>query len=200
SFHPRKLVASGEGGMIVTRSRTLAARLRSLRHHGVSVSDFARHASRKVVIEAYREVGFNYRMTDLQAAVGLVQLGRVEELIKRRLEQGTRYDRAFIKRPALAPPHIAGNVRFNYQTYLLRLLPGARIPGDARRQRRLERGTAPRRGVMAAHREPAYRKSRLRVPLTATNVADRTAIVLPLHHAMSLAEQDQVIEAVLSLV
>jgi perosamine synthetase len=200
SFHPRKLVTTGEGGMIVTRSRTLAARLRSLRHHGVSMSDFARHASKKVVIEAYRVVGFNYRMTDLQAAVGLVQLGRLEEIIKRRQEQGARYDRAFIKHPALAPPHIAENVRFNYQTYLLRLLSGAGITRDALMQKLLEQGIATRRGVMAAHREPAYRKSRLRVPLTATNVADRTAIVLPLHHAMSPAEQDQVIEAVLSFV
>ncbi|HEU5195600.1 MAG TPA: DegT/DnrJ/EryC1/StrS family aminotransferase, partial [Methylomirabilota bacterium] len=191
---------TGEGGMIVTRSRTLAARLRSLRHHGVSMSDFARHASKKVVIEAYREVGFNYRMTDLQAAVGLVQLGRLEEIIKRRREQGARYDRAFIKHPALAPPHIAENVRFNYQTYLLRLLAGAGITRDALMQKLLEQGIATRRGVMAAHREPAYRKSRLRVPLTATNVADRTAIVLPLHHAMSPAEQDQVTDAVLSFV
>ena len=200
SFHPRKLVTTGEGGMIVTRSRTLAARLRSLRHHGVSMSDFARHASKKVVIEGYREVGFNYRMTDLQACVGLVQLGRLEEFIKRRQEQGTRYDRAFIKHPALAPPHIAENVRFNYQTYLLRLLSGARITRDALMQTLLEQGIATRRGVMAAHREPAYRASRLRVPLTATNLADRTAIVLPLYHAMTPAEQDEVIEAVLSAV
>jgi dTDP-4-amino-4,6-dideoxygalactose transaminase len=200
SFHPRKLVTTGEGGMIVTRSRALAARLRSLRHHGVSMSDFARHASGKVVIEAYREVGFNYRMTDLQAAVGLVQLGRLDELIARRQEQGMRYDRAFIKHPALAPPHVADNVRFNYQTYLLRLLPGARATRDALMQRLLEQGIATRRGVMAAHREPAYKKCRLRVPLTATNEADRTAIVLPLHHTMTAAEQDTVIEAVLAAV
>jgi len=200
SFHPRKLVTTGEGGMIVTRSRALAARLRSLRHHGVSMSDFARHAAGKVVVEAYREVGYNYRMTDLQGAVGLVQLGRLEELIARRQEQGTRYDRAFAKHPALAIPHVAPGVRFNYQTYLLRLLPGARVTRDVLMQRLLEQGIATRRGVMAAHREPAYRKARLRVPLPATNEADRTAIVLPLHHAMTTADQDRVIEAVLALV
>lgn len=200
SFHPRKLVTTGEGGMIVTRNRALARRLRSLRHHGVSISDFARHASGKVVIEAYREVGFNYRMTDLQAGVGLVQLRRLKDFIARRQEQGTRYDRAFIKHPALAPPHIADNVRFNYQTYLLRLLRGARVTRDVLMQRLLEQGIATRRGVMAAHREPAYKHSKLRVPLPATSEADRSAIVLPLYHAMTPAEQDQVIEAVLSLV
>ncbi|PYM25907.1 MAG: aminotransferase DegT [Candidatus Rokuibacteriota bacterium] len=200
SFHPRKLVTTGEGGMIVTRSRALARRLRSLRHHGVSMSDFARHASGKVVIEAYREVGYNYRMTDLQAAVGLVQLGRLPEFIARRQEQGARYDRAFAKHPALAIPDVAPDVGFNYQTYLLRLLPGARVSRDALMQRLLEQGIATRRGVMAAHREPAYKKTRLRVPLPATNEANRTAIVLPLYHAMTAADQDRVIEAVLSVV
>jgi dTDP-4-amino-4,6-dideoxygalactose transaminase len=200
SFHPRKLVTTGEGGMIVTRNRRLAARLRSLRHHGVSMSDFARHATGKVVIEGYREVGYNYRMTDLQAAVGLVQLGRLEDLVARRQEQGDRYDRAFAKHPALVIPHVAPNVRFNYQTYLLRLLPGARVRRDALMQRLLEQGIATRRGVMAAHREPAYRRTRLRVPLLATDEADRAAIVLPLYHAMTPAEQDRVIEAVLALV
>src|SRR5204863_9304003 len=104
SVHPRKLVTTGEGGRLVTRSRGLATRLRSLRHHGVSMSDFARHAAGKVVVESYREVGFNYRMTDVQAAVGLVQLARLEAFIAKRIEQGERYDRAFAKHPALAIP------------------------------------------------------------------------------------------------
>ncbi|TMQ21080.1 MAG: DegT/DnrJ/EryC1/StrS family aminotransferase [Candidatus Rokuibacteriota bacterium] len=200
SFHPRKLVTTGEGGMIVTRDRRLATRLRSLRHHGVSMSDFARHAAGRVVVEAYREVGYNYRMTDVQAAMGLVQLGRLEEFVARRREQGERYDRAFAKHPALAIPQVPANVRFNYQTYLLRLLRGARVSRDTLMQRLLEQEIATRRGVMAAHREPAYRRLKRRVPLPATDAADRTAIVLPLFHAMTPAEQDRVIEAVLALV
>lgn len=199
SFHPRKLVTTGEGGMIVTRSRTLARRLRSLRHHGVSVSDFARHRADRVVIEAYREVGYNYRMTDLQAAVGLVQLGRLKTFIERRIEQGERYSAAFREHRALVVPAVPANVRFNYQTYLLRLRPSSRIRRDALMQRLLEQGIATRRGVMAAHREPVYRGRRLRVPLVATEEADRTAIVLPLHHAMTPADQDRVTEAVLAL-
>jgi perosamine synthetase len=200
SFHPRKLVTTGEGGMIVTRDRRLAKRLRSLRHHGVSISDFARHAADRVVVEAYREVGYNYRMSDLQAAVGLVQLGRLHEIVARRIEQGERYDRAFAKHPTLAIPHVAPNVRFNYQTYLLRLLAGSRVTRDELMQRLLDQGIATRRGVMAAHREPAYRGQRLRVSLPATDAAGRSAIVLPLYHSMTAAEQDRVIEAVLTLV
>ena len=200
SFHPRKLVTTGEGGMIVTRDRRLAARLRSLRHHGVSMSDFARHAAGRVVVEAYGEVGYNYRMTDVQAAIGLVQLARLEAFIAKRIEQGERYDRAFAKHPALAIPQVPANVRFNYQTYLLRLLRGARVSRDTLMQRLLEQEIATRRGVMAAHREPAYRRLKRRVPLPATDAADRTAIVLPLFHAMTPAEQDRVIEAVLAVV
>jgi dTDP-4-amino-4,6-dideoxygalactose transaminase len=200
SFHPRKLVTTGEGGMIVTRSKSLAARLRSLRHHGVSISDFARHRADRVVIESYREVGYNYRMTDMQAGVGLVQLGRLEEFIARRQEQGERYTRAFAKHPALVIPAVAPNVRFNYQTYLLRLLPSSRIRRDALMQKLLDLGIATRRGVMAAHREPAYRTHRLRVPLPSTDIADRTAIVLPLYHSMTSDDQDRVIDAVLGLV
>jgi perosamine synthetase len=166
----------------------------------VSLSDFARHAAGRVVIEAYREVGYNYRMTDVQAAIGLVQLGRLEAVIARRIEQGERYDRAFAKHPALVIPQVAANVRFNYQTYLLRLLAGSRLTRDALMQRLLEQGIVTRRGVMAAHREPAYRRLKRRLPLPATDLADKTAIVLPLFHAMTTAEQDRVIEAVLALV
>jgi dTDP-4-amino-4,6-dideoxygalactose transaminase len=200
SFHPRKLVTSGEGGMIVTRDRRLARRLRSLRHHGVSISDFARHTADRVVVEAYREVGYNYRMSDLHAAIGLVQLGRLDEVVARRIEQGERYDRAFAKHSTLAVPAVAPNVRFNYQTYLLRLLRGSRVTRDQLMHRLLGQGIASRRGVMAAHREPAYRGQRRRVPLPATEEADRSAIVLPLYHTMTAAEQDRVIEAVLSAV
>lgn len=200
SFHPRKLVTTGEGGMIVTGDGDLAGRLRSLRHHGVSVSDHERHLTPAVVIESYREIGFNYRMTDLQAALGLAQLGRVEEFVEARIAQGERYSRAFSSHPALAVPQVPPAVRFNYQTYLLRLLPGSRIDRDGLMRALLERGIATRRGIMAAHREPAYRDRPLRVPLPATEEADANSIVLPLFHDLDPKDQDRVIEAVLDLV
>lgn len=200
SFHPRKLLVTGEGGMIVTSDGELARRLRSLRHHGVTMSDYERHAGGAAVIESYVELGFNYRMTDLQAAVGLVQLSRLEEFVARRIALGTRYSRAFAGHPALAVPSVAPNVRFNYQTYLLRLLPTSRIGRDELMRALLERGIATRRGVMAAHREPAYRNLPRRVPLRATEDADANTIVLPLFHDLTADDQERVIEAVLELV
>lgn len=200
SFHPRKLLTTGEGGMVVTPRRDLAGRLRSLRHHGVSVSDYERHSASGVVVEAYEEIGFNYRMTDLQAAVGLVQLTRVDEFVARRATLAERYNLAFAGHPALATPRVAPGVRFNYQTYLLRLLPGSRIDRDGLMRALLDRGIATRRGIMAAHREPAYARRPLRVPLPATEEADRSSIVLPLYHQLEAGDQQRVIDAVLELV
>ena len=77
SFHPRKLLTTGEGGMITTPDPDVAVRLRLLREHGMNVSAADRHAERQPVIERYLELGYNYRMTDVQAAIGLVQLGRL---------------------------------------------------------------------------------------------------------------------------
>src|SRR5690606_19134021 len=93
SFHPRKLITTGEGGMVTTDNADWAARLRRLREHGMSVSAAERHASDKPVIESYLETGWNFRMTDIQAAVGLVQLGRLDGLVAQRRELAERYHR-----------------------------------------------------------------------------------------------------------
>ncbi|HEX4705647.1 MAG TPA: DegT/DnrJ/EryC1/StrS family aminotransferase, partial [Pseudonocardiaceae bacterium] len=91
SFHPRKLLTTGEGGMLTTDDPALAARLRRLREHGMNVSAADRHAAGKPIVEQYLETGFNYRMTDLQAAVGIVQLGRLPELVEWRRAMAKRY-------------------------------------------------------------------------------------------------------------
>ena len=96
SFHPRKILTTGEGGMITTADAELAARLRRLRQHAMTVSDVARHSSQKVVIESYDEVGYNYRMTDMQAAVGLVQLQRLNDMLNRRRMLAERYSAAAV--------------------------------------------------------------------------------------------------------
>jgi len=84
SFHPRKVITTGEGGMIMTRSGEFAERMRRLREHAMSVSAADRHSASKVIIESYAETGFNYRMSDLQAAVGLVQVTRLDAILARR--------------------------------------------------------------------------------------------------------------------
>ena len=85
SFHPRKVVTTGDGGMLTTRDPALDAKFRLLRQHAMSVPDTVRHAAKAVVFEGYPEVGFNYRLTDVQAAVGSVQLRRLPEFLARRV-------------------------------------------------------------------------------------------------------------------
>src|SRR5262249_13098870 len=104
SLHARKVVTTGEGGMIVTNDRALAKRLRRLRHQGMSVSDFARHDASPTVFESYPEIGYNFRITDIQAAIGLAQLDRLQELLARRRAVAERYQRALAGHSFFIPP------------------------------------------------------------------------------------------------
>jgi dTDP-4-amino-4,6-dideoxygalactose transaminase len=154
SFHPRKLVTTGDGGMITTRDAEIDARLRALRHHGMSVSDVARHASDRVTFETYPTLGYNFRMTDVQAAVGRVQLSRVPAMLVRRRAQAARYSSLLASVTGLGLPFVPEYARPNWQTYTVRL-PEA-CDQKAVMQAMLDAGVATRRGVMCAHREAAY--------------------------------------------
>jgi dTDP-4-amino-4,6-dideoxygalactose transaminase len=193
SFHPRKLLSTGDGGMLTTRSAELDAAFRLLRQHGMSVPDTVRHASSQVVFEEYPIAGFNYRMTDIQAAIGRVQLARLPEIVARRRELAARYSHALNGITGVIPavePHWA---RTNWQSYTVRLLP----PRDQRRvmQQMLDEGVSTRRGVMNAHRERAYPAGSWRAagPLVCGEQAQDTTIVLPLYHQMTEEDQDRVI-------
>ena len=134
SFHPRKLVTTGEGGMLTCRSGELAGRARRLREHGMSVSAAERHRSSAPVIERYLETGFNFRMTDIQAAVGLVQLGRLESLVARRRQLAQRYTESLSDLGVVVasdPPY--GTT--NFQSYWV-LLP---VDAPIRRERAVGR-------------------------------------------------------------
>ena len=196
SFHPRKVLTTGDGGMIATPDAELAERLRRLRQHGMSVNDRARHESKALVFEEHTEVGFNYRMTDIQAAVGIVQLGRLETLLAARRAIARRYDAAFGGLAWLRTPARPSWVETNEQSYSVYLRPEAPIARNALMQRLLDLGIASRRGVMTSHREPAYseRCRGLSLPIS-EDVSDRS-IILPLWVGMSDAEIDSVIQAV----
>jgi dTDP-4-amino-4,6-dideoxygalactose transaminase len=196
SFHPRKVLTTGDGGMITTSDAALAERLRRLRQHGMSVSDQARHEARSLAFEEHVEIGFNYRMTDIQAAVGIVQLGRLDALVAARREIAARYDAAFAGVAWLRTPARPSGARTNEQSYSLYLRPDAPISRNELMQRLLDRGIASRRGVMTAHREPAYRDRcrGLSLPIS-EDLSDRS-IIIPLWVGMSDAEVAAVIEAV----
>jgi dTDP-4-amino-4,6-dideoxygalactose transaminase len=196
SFHPRKILTAGEGGMITTADEEVAARLRRLRQHAMTVSDLARHSARTVVTESYNEVGYNYRMTDLQAAIGLVQLERFPDMLARRRALAARYSSRLSAFHWLVVPREPADCRSNFQSYMVRLRDDAPLGRDQLMQELLDRGVSSRRGVMAIHREEPYGglEWEQRLPVT-SKVAD-TTLILPLFHEMTEEEQDYVIECI----
>jgi len=197
SFHPRKVVTTGEGGMIVTNDARLAERLRLLRQHGMTISDTARHGAKRLVVEGYSTIGFNFRMSDLQAAVGVVQLRRLDALVARRRYLAARYTEALADHPYLLPPLVPDYAEPNYQSYAVRLRPESPIGRDELLNALLERGIAAKPGIMTAHREPAYAHLRNRYHLPVSEHASDESFLLPLYPDLTEAEQDQVLDGLL---
>ncbi|GAA1995056.1 DegT/DnrJ/EryC1/StrS family aminotransferase [Catenulispora subtropica] len=192
SFHPRKLLTTGEGGMVTTDDAEWAARMRRLREHGMNVSAADRHASDKPVLEAYLETGFNYRMTDIQAAVGLVQLKKLAATIAERRQLAARYQRELADVPGLTPVADPEYGETNYQSFWVRLVDSFPLTRDELLARLAKAGVSARRGIMAAHLEPAYADA-LVPPLPATEALSLNSLILPVFHGMTGAQQDRVL-------
>jgi len=154
SFHPRKVITTGDGGMITTANPHWDRQFRLWRQHGMDVPDTLRHGSRKVIIESYPVLGYNYRMTDIQAAVGREQLKRLPEIVEQRRFLGRRYHDALSHISGMRPPAEPSWARSNWQSYCVGLPEG--IDQREIMQALLDRGIATRRGVMSSHRQPAY--------------------------------------------
>ena len=202
SFHPRKVLTTGDGGMITTNDRKLAGRMRRLRVHGIDIEGHVRHSA-GVYIESYAEPGFNMRMTDFQAAVGRVQLTRLNEIVGRRRELARRYAQRLAAIPGIVPPHEPAWARSNWQSYCVGL-PAACDQHEIM-ARMAKNGIASRRGILCAHREPAYPRGTWScvpgpgrcdcppgscVNLKESERAQDRSIQIPLFEAMSDAELD----------
>ena len=193
SLHARKVVTTAEGGMIVTDDGEFADRLRRLRHQGMSLSDFARHSMSPTVFESYPEIGYNYRITDIQAGIGLAQLDRLDDILARRREVADRYRRALAGHRAFIPPHVPSGLSPNWQSYQIALRRDAPVTRNAVMERLHALGIPTRRGVMASHLEPPYRDSGAVLPHTESVAAN--ALQLPMHPALTPAQQDRVLAA-----
>ena len=193
SFHPRKLLTTGEGGMITTDDEELAARMRRLREHGMSVSAADRHAAAgKAIVESYGETAFNYRMTDIQAAMGLVQLRRLPGIVTRRREIAARYQE-LLAPLGLRTVRDPEGATSNFQSFWVELPDAAPPVGDVLAAL-AEAGVSARRGIMAAHTEPAY-AGHPHAPLPVTEHLTTRTLILPVHHELTEAEQDTVVAA-----
>jgi perosamine synthetase len=204
SFHPRKLLTTGDGGMLTTNDAGLDKKFRLLRQHSMSVPDTIRHRTNQVIFESYPELGYNYRMTDIQAAVGREQLRRLPAMVARRRQQVERYRFLLPEIPGLGLPDEPEWARSNWQSFCVRL--PACCDQQQVMQRMLNAGVATRRGVMCAHRELAYGKGTWTCGLgpqcncppgicTRLNESEKAqdhTIILPLFHEMTDAEQDKI--------
>jgi perosamine synthetase len=191
SFHPRKVITTGEGGMIAVRDPDVAARLRKLRQHAMDVSDLARHNARDVVIESYPERGWNCRMTDMQAALGLCQMELLDEILAERERLARRYSDALAAISHLAPPYEPDYATRTWQSYAVTLLPGAPLSRNELMRALLHDGIPTRRGVMAIHEEASYADGAPRLPHT-DHVTNET-MMLPLFPGLTDEQQDRVI-------
>jgi perosamine synthetase len=193
SFHPRKVITTGEGGMITTDDEALAGKARKLRAHAMSVSDLDRHKADRPILEEYDELGFNYRMTDIQASIGLVQIRRLDELLRIRVAKADRYGRELADLKKVRTPYTPPYATHTYQSYCLDL--DRSVDRDDLMARLLRRGVATRRGVMASHLEKVYRDRVGKVSLPITEEKARSTMLIPLFATMTDDEQTYVIES-----
>jgi dTDP-4-amino-4,6-dideoxygalactose transaminase len=193
SFHPRKVMSTGDGGMITTSNREWDSRFRLLRQHAMSIPDTVRHGSSEILFESYPTLGYNYRMTDIQAAVGREQLKRLPDIVQRRREIADLYKTLLRADSTIGLPVEPAWARTNWQSFCLQLPDHA----DQRRvmQKMLQQGIATRRGIMCMHREKAYDGFPVRRPLPLSEYSQDHCILLPLYHDMTDEDQGLVVRA-----
>jgi perosamine synthetase len=173
--------------------------LRLLRQHGMSVSDTARHGSKQVVTEQYLCVGYNSRMTDIQAALGVAQMKKLDWVVRRRRELAERYTQAVAAHPWLSPPYIPDFAEPNFQSYAVQIKSGSPVDRDELMQKLLDGGIATRRGIMLSHLEPPYANSARLENLEMSTAASENSFLIPLYPQMTEQEQDQVIDFLVAL-
>jgi len=194
SFHPRKVLTTGEGGMLTTSRPEWAARARQLREHSMSVSANDRHSSVLAPPEEYREIGFNFRMTDLQAAVGIVQLGRLPAIVQRRREIAAGYTDALAGLPGLRAVTDPAWGTTNFQSFWLEVGPDYALSREQLLERLAIADVSARRGIMAAHRQPAYRgHNGGTASLLVTEHLNDTTLILPIYHQLTPEDQQRII-------
>jgi dTDP-4-amino-4,6-dideoxygalactose transaminase len=192
SLHPRKVITTGEGGMITTNDVELAGRLRKLRQHAMDLSDLARHNATDIVFESYPERGWNCRMTDLQGALGLRQLEVLDWILASRARVAARYNEALTRLPGLEPPFEPDYAVRTWQSYPVRVRPEALVDRTELMRRLLADGVATRRGIMATHHELSYSDGAPSLPHT--DAASEEVLLLPLFPELTTDEQDYVVD------
>jgi len=197
SFHPRKVITTGEGGMVLLPRSELVVEARRLISHGESVSDLGRHRASEIKVESYPVIGYNFRMTNIQGAIGVEQIKKLDFILEKRRQLASKYNAAFEGHPSIIPPREPAYARSNFQSYMIRLRKNSPLPRDLVIKLLREHGVAARQGVQAIHREPAYKKLFGEISLPETEQAADSTIILPLFPQMSRKEHDYIVDTLL---
>lgn len=197
SFHPRKIITTGEGGMILTNNKTWADSLKILRHHGMATSDVYRHKATKIIFEKYPVVGYNFRMSDLLAAVGVEQMKKLPMILRKRAQLAKRYHNSFLKSKNVIAPFVPEKYTHSFQSYVIRLRENNKINRNQLMQKLLDCGVSTRIGIMAAHLEKPYRLMYPKLSLPETEKANKETIAIPIYLSMTKQEQDYIIKKIL---
>jgi dTDP-4-amino-4,6-dideoxygalactose transaminase len=193
SFHPRKAITTAEGGLLVTNSSSLAKKVSMLRAHGAAVAVSARHSSKHVIDEEFPLIGYNFRMSDIHAAIGVSQFARIERLLDTRQRIASIYNAAFRDMPQICIPYTPEGYTHTYQSYMIRLRNGAAIRKKIM-QTLLDNGIATRAGVMASHLEAPYRHMYPNLRLPVTEAVVKETLILPSFPQMTQKQQMFVID------
>lgn len=195
SLHPRKVISTGDGGFITTNREDYYQRMKLLRQHGMSVNDRVRHESSKLIFEDHIEVGYNYRMTDIQAAVGIKQLEKLDWIVAERRKIAMRYNEAFKDIDCIQLPIEKDGYFSNYQSYSIYLKDNCPVSRNEIMQKMLDDGISSRRGIMTTHRETAYKAECAGLSLPISEKSADRSIILPLYIPMKNEDIEKVIEA-----
>ena len=200
SFHPRKSITTGEGGMVLTNGADLAGRLRALRDHGATVSDRARHEEGAFALPDYDMLGFNYRMTDLQGAIGVEQMKKLEWILDQKRTLARNYDERLGELSWITTPSVPQDSMHGYQAYVVLVDEDAPLSRDEIAGRLLHVGVSTRQGTHAVHRLGYYRDKYGLMPESCPNAtaAEGRSLALPLYPGMTQDEQDYVVEAIVA--
>ncbi len=199
SFHPRKVISTGDGGMVTTNNEAYAERMKLLRQHGMSVNAGARHGATKIIFEDHLEVAYNYRMTDIQAAVGIQQLAKLDWIVEERRKIAHRYLRELSDIDCIRLPREEEGYFTNWQSFSIYLKESAPLSRNELMQALLDKGVASRRGVMTSHRETAYQTMCAGLELPRTEDACDRSIIIPLFVPMSDEDVSTVIHHLRSM-
>jgi perosamine synthetase len=209
SFHPRKAITTGEGGMVTTNDCNLAEKIRRLRDHGAAMTDLQRHlGARPYLLTDHPDAGYNQRMTDLQGALGSAQMDRAKEIVSERQNLGQRYNEAFAVLDWFRTPFKHANYDHGYQSYPCMFMPDDANPSSIKEinikrndwmDDLQKKGISTRPATHAVHMLSFYREKYDLNPEDFENayMADQCSISLPLFHGMKKEEQNFVIDQVL---